>query len=222
MSTSEELANTRLDLPNCQHKPIVNIIINKFLINGSIRPSKFIALPHFQRMRYQQIDSITQKLNARLCAAEAHGIATGLLCGNLHTGTEFWLGQIVQEVDDVEVDDKIILEQFFDQTRSSLIDDDYTYELLLPDESFPLGEQAEALRQWCQGFLFGIGSVPTRSDWQSESREILKDITEFTKLDADIEGEEAENDFVEITEYLRAAVLYLVTELNSGQNDSVH
>lgn len=222
MSTLEELADTRFDLLICRHKPIVNIIINKFSINVSIRPSKFIAFPHFQFMRYQDIDSITQKLNDRLSAAETHGIATGLLCGNLHTETGFWFGQIMQEVDDVEVDDKIVLEQFFVQIRSSLIDDEYTFELLLPDESFPLSEQAEALRQWCQGFLYGIGSVPTRSEWQSESREILKDITEFTKLDADIEGEEAENDFMEITEYLRAAVLYLVTELNSGQNDRVH
>lgn len=165
-------------------------------------------------MRYQEIESITQKLEARLCAAETHGIATGILCGNIQTETDFWLNQILHDIDNIETEDKIALEQLFESTRSSLIDVGFSYELMLPDESFPLSEQADALRHWCQGFLFGIGSVPVRSDWSSEIREIVKDIAEFTKLDADAEGEEAENDFMEITEYLRAAVLYLIAELN--------
>ncbi|MBK8814929.1 MAG: UPF0149 family protein [Methylococcaceae bacterium] len=173
-------------------------------------------------MRYPDIDSITQKFEARLSAAETHGIATGVLCGNVQAESQFWFNQLLQEGDEIELADKMTLELLFENTRSALIDDGFSYELMLPDESFPLSEQADALRHWCQGFLFGIGSVPVRSDWSNESREIVKDIAEFTKLDPDIEGEEAENDFMEITEYLRAAVLFLITDLNSEQNNSVH
>ncbi len=169
-------------------------------------------------MRYQEIDSITKKLEACLCAAETQGIATGILCGNDRTETEFWLSQLLQDqdVDEVELEDKIALEQLFENTRRSLVGDDFSYELLLPNEEVPLSKQADALRNWCQGFLFGIGSIQPTSDWSAESREIVKDIAEFTKLDANAEGEEAETDFMEITEYLRAAVMYLRTELQGN------
>jgi uncharacterized protein len=173
-------------------------------------------------MRYPDIDSITQKLEARLTAAETHGIATGVLCGNIQAESQFWLNQLLQDRDEIEPTDKMMLTLLFENTRSALIDDSFSFELMLPDESLPLSEQADALRHWCQGFLFGIGSVPVRSDWSNECREIVKDIAEFTKLDTDIEGEEAENDFMEITEYLRAAVLFLITELNSEQNNNVY
>jgi uncharacterized protein len=98
--------------------------------------------------------------------------------------------------------------------------------LLLPGEDARLSEQVEALQQWCQGFLFGLGTSSSTSEtaanWPDEIREIVKDITEFTKLDTDVEGEEAENDFMEITEYLRAAVVFVHTELNSGDDRTVH
>ena len=49
--------------------------------------------------------------------------------------------------------------------------------------------------------------------------EILRDIAEFTKLDTDVEDENDENDFVEITEYLRPAVLLLRDELTQSGNN---
>ena len=47
----------------------------------------------------------------------------------------------------------------------------------------------------------------------------MRDITEFTKIDDSIEGEEDENAYAEITEYLRSAVLILRFELG-GSNGS--
>lgn len=173
-------------------------------------------------MRYQEIDLITKKLESGLCAAETQGIATGVLCGNDQTETEFWLNHILRDVDEISSDDKITLERLFEATKEALVSDDYVYDLLLPDENSPLSEQAEALRNWCQGFLYGIGSTPLKSDLPDESREIVKDIAELTKLDTDADGEDAENDFMEITEYLRAAVMYLRTELNQVLPDSYH
>lgn len=173
-------------------------------------------------MRYQEIDLITKKLESGLCAAETHGIATGILCGNDQTETEFWLNHILQDVDEISLDDKITLERLFETTKDALLSDDCVYDLLLPDDNFPLSEQAEALRNWCQGFLYGIGSIPLKSDWPEESREIVKDIAEFTKLDTDTDDDDAENDFMEITEYLRAAVMYLRTELNPALPGSYH
>ena len=107
-----------------------------------------------------------------------------------------------------------------------LASDEFAFALLLPDDDFPLSEQIEALRQWCQGFLFGIGSTysatGSTANWSEEIREAVKDITEFTKLDTETEDEDAEHDFMEITEYLKAAVIFLRTELNSADSPTVH
>jgi uncharacterized protein len=177
-------------------------------------------------MLYQDINTIITKIDTDLSAAESHGMAAGILCVNSRTEPEFWLGELLQEDSGSNDEDKAVLRDLFEETRSLLASDEFTFELLLPDEDAPLSEQLEALRQWCQGFLFGLGSTSSTSDtaasWPENIREAVKDIAEFTKLDTDAEGEEAENDFMEITEYLRAAVIFLRTELNSVDNRTVH
>lgn len=180
-------------------------------------------------MQYQDIDTIVAKNDAKLSAAEAHGMAAGMLCANDRTELRFWLQELLKDADDINDEDRSILEELFEDTRNLLAGDEFVFELLLPDDDFPLNEQVEALRKWCQGFLFGLGTTSSTADstdstpnWSEETREVVKDIAEITKLDTDAEDEDAENDFMEITEYLRAAVIFLRTELNSADNRTVH
>jgi uncharacterized protein len=177
-------------------------------------------------MFYQDINTIITKIDATLSAAESHGMAVGMLCVNNRTEPGFWLGELFQQVGGFNIEDEALLENFFAETRSLLASDEFTFDLLLPGEDARLSEQVEALRQWCQGFLFGLGTTSSTSEtaanWSVEMREIMKDITEFTKLDTDVEGEEAENDFMEITEYLRAAVIFVQAELNAIDVRIVH
>ena len=177
-------------------------------------------------MFYQDINTIITKIDATLSAAESHGMAVGMLCVNNRTEPGFWLGELLQQGGGFNIEDEAILENLFGETRSLLASDEFTFDLLLPGEDARLSEQVEALRQWCQGFLFGLGTTSSTSEaaanWSDEIREIMKDITEFTKLDTDVEGEEAENDFMEITEYLRAAVIFVRAELNAVDDRIVH
>jgi uncharacterized protein len=173
-------------------------------------------------MFYQDPNSIIAKIDPDLTAAEAHGMAAGMLCVNGRTESNFWLHELFQGVEEFSNDDRAFLQDLFEDTKRLLASDEFTFELLLPDEGSPLSEQLEALRQWCKGFLFGVGAAAPAQDWPEDSREIVKDIAEITKLDTDAEGEEAENDFMEITEYLRAAVIFLRTGLNSAYNGTVH
>jgi uncharacterized protein len=173
-------------------------------------------------MLYQDINAIVAKPDGGFSAAESHGMATGMLCVNERTEIEFWLGEIQQGMGEFDLDDRKVLENLFDDTRNCLTSDQFTYDLLLPVESTPFDEQVEALRNWCQGFLYGIGSASPLLNWPEDVREVVKDITEFTKLEATIQDEDAENDFMELTEYLRAAVIFLHTELNSADCRTVH
>lgn len=173
-------------------------------------------------MLYDAIDTIITHINPELTAAEAHGMATGMICTNNQAMTSAWLQEILENAKPNDTNDEAILENLFERTRNLLLNEEFSFNLFLPDEDSLLNLHLEALRQWCQGFLYGLGANSRSSDYPSDILDIIKDFTEFTKLDTGVVGENAENDFMEITEYIRAAVIYLNVELNAGDNNTIH
>jgi yecA family protein len=173
-------------------------------------------------MAYKTCNAIIVQSDAELSAAEAHGMATGMLCVNEQTESAAWLAELLHDSNSVIDENKNILVRLFEETRHLLASDEFEFDLFLPEDDTSLIERVDALKSWCRGFLFGVGSGATASNWPKEAREILKDIAEFTKLDANAEGEEDERALVEITEYLRSAVLLLRDELgeSSGEIDA--
>jgi yecA family protein len=164
-------------------------------------------------MAYQTINTIFHNNETDLTASEAHGLATGMLCLDNSTEVANWLTELFPDDIFLIDDDKSILVALFEQTRKLLSDEDnnFRYELFLPGDDEPLNQQLEALCFWCEGFLFGIGFTRSASEWPSETREIMKDIVEFTKMDfeGDRQIEEDENALMEIQEYLRVAVIMI-------------
>jgi uncharacterized protein len=173
-------------------------------------------------MAYEACNAIIVKCDAELSAAEAHGMAAGMLCINEHSGSAQWLDELLHNAAPVIDEDKALLLRLFEETRRLLASEEFEFDLFLPDENTLLSEQVEALKNWCRGFLFGVGTGSDAApDWPDDVREILKDITEFTRLDSEAEGEEDENALMEITEYLRSAVLLLRAELSNNIGDTV-
>jgi hypothetical protein len=171
-------------------------------------------------MAYNACNAIIVQCDAELSAAEAHGMATGMLCVNEQSESATWLAELLQNSDSVIDENKYVLIRLFEETRRLLKSDEFEFDLFLPEDDASLIERIEALKNWCRGFLFGVSSGSSASNWPKEAREILKDIAEFTKLDANAEGEEDEHAFMEITEYLRSAVLLLRDELSNSSDDS--
>ncbi|MDP2100421.1 MAG: UPF0149 family protein [Methylobacter sp.] len=168
-------------------------------------------------MTYPVINTIVAQSDSELNAAYAHGMATGMLCGNEQAQCGGWLAELFRHTAEPDADaDRMALMQLFEDTRSLLDSDDFEFDLLLPDDESLLSERVEALTHWCEGFLLGVGVSHAAADLSRDVSEILKDITEFTKLDTEAEGEEDEGDFIEITEYIRSAVLLLRSEFNDG------
>ena len=172
-------------------------------------------------MAYKACNAIIVQSDADLSAAEAHGMATGMLCLNEQSESAVWLAELFHNANPVIDADRNQLVRLFEETRRLLSSDEFEFDLFLPEEDVPLSEQVEALIGWCRGFLFGVGSGASASNWPKDVREILKDITEFTKLDVNAEGEEDERALTEITEYLRSAVLLLRDELGESRDEMV-
>ena len=175
-------------------------------------------------MIYKIINTILSKNDTELTAAEAHGIATGMLCADYKAESGKWIVELFRNATPVNEEQESLLSRLFEETRRLLASPGFEFELFLPEDDAPLGEQVEALKRWCQGFLFGVGanSSGTETEWPDDVREIIKDITEFTKLDTKVGGEDDENAFMEITEYLRSVVVLLRDDLKDIKDGLVH
>ncbi len=183
-------------------------------------------------MAYQTINKIFQKNETDLTSAEAHGLATGMLSLESKIEASIWLSELFDDEITLLDEDKTILAGLFDQTRKLLNGEDegFRFALFLPGDDEPLNEQLEAIRVWCEGFLFGIGHAHSESTWPGETGEIIKDIVEFTKLDSELDDEmsqeeidELEAALIEIQEYLRVAVMLIKDQfMEQTKNTQTH
>lgn len=126
----------------------------------------------------------------------------------------------------------------FALTQKSLKDDELTFQPLVPDDDDPLPMRAAALSQWCDGFVFGValatgtpgaqnvvsnatGKVTVddlaATKMNKETNEVLEDFMEISRVAQDAErsgdeGNEEDDAYHELLEYLRVATMLLFTE----------
>lgn len=149
-------------------------------------------------------------------AAEAHGLLSGLLCMDSAMDSRQWLQACFgTEPDGIPGVNRERLRQLFDQTRRQLVDFDFSFEPLLPEDDDSLAGRAQALGEWCHGFLQGIGYTGNDSGWPGECTEILRDFCEIVRLDPSAAGEADETAYAELTEYVRIGVQVIHSELLS-------
>jgi uncharacterized protein YgfB (UPF0149 family) len=168
---------------------------------------------------YLTIDKIIESTDTPISAAEAHGIAAGMLCVNSMTTADAWLQEVFSADVDLIESDRLQLLGLFEQTQELLNSGTFEFELFLPDDGMSLAIRLDALRHWCLGYLSGVGFTSTNSDWSGDSAEMLKDIVEFTRVDANADGEEDETALVELHEYIRVGVQVIREELSVSDNN---
>ena len=98
----------------------------------------------------------------------------------------------------------------------TLVGHDSDFAPLLPDDDEPIGERTEALSQWVQGFLYGLGSGVTgdHARVSPEAGEIVRDFIEIAHGgEAVDDSEESEMAFAEVVEFVRVGVQLLFVEL---------
>lgn len=175
-------------------------------------------------LSYQDVHDALSNYDPRISAAEAHGVLTGMLCVHGDVDGRQWLSLLfdAHDVSYSGVDASLLLD-LCDQTRQALRNNDFAFEILLPDDEADLSERAAALAEWCQGFLYGAGFQAAGGDWPGESGEVLRDLSEIARLDADVAGEADEAAFVEINEFVRIAVQMIQGEFRQqAQSTRLH
>jgi hypothetical protein len=152
--------------------------------------------------------------------AEIHGLLCGLLCVTQDPDDAAWLERIIDDLPPAALnwDARQELSILYHVTLSQLRADDFRFALCLPDDGAPLPRRLAAFRRWCQHFLSGLGAGGLDKRWplSADARGFLNDVFAIAQSggdDTEAAGEDSEQDYSELVEYVRMGVLLVHEEL---------
>jgi len=153
---------------------------------------------------------------------ELHGLVCGQMAGGSRLTNDLWL-QMANDFLDIEQfaheQSKVGLVGLYQQSLSQFESLDMSLDLLLPDDDdYELSQRVESLGLWVQGFLAGFGTQGRQADKKlsEDAREMLNDLAQIAQVGSvDLEeDEDSENNFFELSEYVRMGAVYIFTECN--------
>jgi len=169
---------------------------------------------------FASVQAILTTENLEAHAAEIHGVLTGLVC----SGFEFESDDYIAMINDLFNNGeglaspiKSAVKTMFAQIWTDIIDDSYSFQLMLPDDDDSIAERGHALSAWVQGFNLGFGlQQKSKSVLSDDVKEVLTDFAEIANLSDEMEeDEDTEQAYFEISEYVRISALLCFTELGS-------
>jgi uncharacterized protein len=181
---------------------------------------------------FNDLQRVLAHSHALTDAAEAHGTLVGSLCSTQCSLTD-WLAEILPD-GRADAFSNHSFRAVFDFTCVTLGNGELTFAPMLPTDEEPIIDRTSALGEWCQGFLYGLGAgaaIPDSPALQGEAAEVLRDLTEITRVDVDpTDGEESnEAAYAELVEFVRVGVQLLYAHLQPLRepaprpaSDSIH
>ncbi|KGI76863.1 UPF0149 family protein [Oleiagrimonas soli] len=167
---------------------------------------------------YAELESDLARAHVGVDASELHGSLTGYLCGGGRAAPGGVLQALELDVEDATArapfDDRV--QALYRDCRAALDDAQMGFEPLLPDSERPLAERAEALVEWCRGFLggFGLAGAQRTQELSADGSEILRDLGTIAGSELSFEGDEDdERSLMEISEFVRVGALVLHAEV---------
>jgi len=168
---------------------------------------------------YHTLEQDLEAIEAITGASECHGMVCGQLCRGTPIGAAQWLehilGRPVGEDRVLAARCAQLLEVVLMSAGGGLINDDFVFEPMLPDDQESLNRRSIALGQWCEGFLYGLalGGEIKQASLSTEAEEVLRDLRDFTRIQGDGGMDEAdESSYMEVVEYIRVVVMLLFHE----------
>jgi uncharacterized protein len=166
---------------------------------------------------YTKLQTTLKQTSSLIDVAELHGFFTGLLCFKDEIKLTDWEFQLGEEIDPSEEHKQavIVFQKLLDAIEQQLRSTEFEFSLLLPADEIPLKQRLQALQDWCQGFLYGVGLSKSRNDrFNIIEQEFINDVATFSHrlLNDCIETDDNETAYIELVEYLRAGVFNLYEE----------
>ncbi|CAI1151521.1 Uncharacterized protein conserved in bacteria [Serratia rubidaea] len=178
------------------------------------------------QLNYFTLSAALNQQAVALTAAEMHGLISGLLCGGNNDAS--WRTLVHDLTNEGVAFPQALsqpLQQVYDQIRETLADDEFMFQLMLPEgEAVTVFERADALSGWVNHFLLGLGMMqPKLAQVKDEVGEAIDDLRSIAQLgyDEDEDQEELEQSLEEVAEYVRMAAILCYNEFNRRQPTAV-
>jgi hypothetical protein len=169
-------------------------------------------------LTHAQLGEMLARAQLGVGASDLHGSLTGYVCGGGSAGARGWLDALELKPEAQSSLPDVALTRLYEDCVAWFEDPELRFEPLLPETDASLDARADALVEWCRGFLGGLGlaGVTARQELSADANEILRDLgtiaaSHFEYADA----EEDENALAEVIEFIRVGVLLLHAELNA-------
>lgn len=171
------------------------------------------------KQSHAQLETFLAAAGAGVGASDLHGSVTGYVCGG-GSAADGPLLQVLQlEVDAAETRKQVEtrLHELMRECRAALDDSQLGFQPLLPDSGRPLPERADALVEWCRGFLGGFGLAGGKRAERAltaDGSEVLRDLGTIAASELSCgEDEEDERSLMEVSEFVRIGALVLHAEI---------
>ncbi|KAF1712635.1 YecA family protein [Pseudoxanthomonas kalamensis DSM 18571] len=158
-----------------------------------------------------EIDAAARQLGLAATPSELHGTLCGWLAGGGEDAPG-WLPRALTDDALPALPPEHPLERLRQASSHQLLDRDFAFELLLPPAEDGLDGRAEALFDWCRGFLGAFGlAAGARPGLSEEGEEALRDLARLAQASPEIgaDAEEDEAALAELEEFVRVAALLL-------------
>ncbi len=188
--------------------------------------TNLIELPNYQ-IFCEQIEILALPISG----SEVHGVMCGYLCaGALQEGDAYLRVLSSSQRGEAARVAAQALFHLYSISQQHMDQDNFSFQLLSPDEERPLVERAQAFSEWCAGFVQAMGVAGISADQldDEESQDALLHLSEFSQLDyVSLQvGEDDERALMEVSEYARMAVLRLYWDIKvrdmQGRSDLGH
>ena len=139
-------------------------------------------------------------------ASDLHGSLTGYLCAGGRTDAQTWLDALQLDSDDASVADVPILQRMYRACCTQWEVGDSDVQPLLPAPATPVAQRADALVEWCRGFLggFGLGGASQRATLSTQACDVLADFARVAA--ARIDHADASEDEAALAEVLQFTI----------------
>lgn len=169
---------------------------------------------------YEELVLALERLQSGVGAADLHGSLSGFLCAGGRSIETFLTAMAIDQVlldQECDSDVRGVIGRLYRSCDAGLDDPDFAFNPLLPDDDQPLDKRAQALVQWCQGFVggLGFGGFSDMAKLSPEGREVLADLAEIARSHLAFDDDEDADELAlgELREFVRVGALLLREDL---------
>jgi uncharacterized protein len=169
---------------------------------------------------YDEFEAVLHELHSSLSGSECHGLICANLTRTMQADTAGSLSTtlfgdetatLVQDEDMAKMLARLML-----LSAGWLEQASYDFVLFLPDDDNPLSARSRALAEWCSGYIMGLleAGLTDFDSLPDDASEVMKDLAAISEMDAPDIDEGADEDLMQVEEYVRVGVQLMYENLN--------